>query len=401
MARTNGTYDTLLILKDAGLVAASAAAQVSSADKILDVGAGLVEGDVLIDITAIEEDGSAAQGTLTLDTNPTGGNSSQGTLTLDVIPADGNTMTIGTTVYRFKDIPAAAEDIQIGSGGTALADTQAIIVKTINGTGTAGVDYFAGTTSPHPLVRMAAFAGNAAVLTAIATGVAGDTIATTETFTPGTDIFDAATLGTTAAGAAGDTMTIGTKVYYFDLNGALDNIDGHIEVGAAAVNTQTNIVNAINLTGTPGTGYADLMTLHPTVGIAAFAANVAILTAKTKGAASDLIATTETFAAGTNVFDATTLGATRAGADADERYDILIQGSSSAIFASGIVDLAAAALGAAASINMSAATGTGRLMLLFRNEFMGTIYRYLRAYTKVAGVHVAAGINYTARVVKR
>jgi hypothetical protein len=142
------------------------------------------------------------------------------------------------------------------------------------------------------------------------------------------------------------------------------------------------------------------MTLHPTVTIAAFAGDDAVLTAKTPGLASDSIATTETFAAGTNIFDDTTLGTTRAGLDADERYDLLLQGSSSDTFASGVVDLFAVALGAAASTNMTADTGTGRILVPFNNCFMGTNYRYLRCYTKVAGTHVATGINYTARISK-
>lgn len=48
------TFDKNLLLKDAGLVAASAAAQVSSADKILDLGAGRVDGTVVVDWTACE-----------------------------------------------------------------------------------------------------------------------------------------------------------------------------------------------------------------------------------------------------------------------------------------------------------------------------------------------------------
>ena len=44
------------ILKDAGLVAASAAGQVDSSDVIVDVGAGLVEGKMILDVTAIEID---------------------------------------------------------------------------------------------------------------------------------------------------------------------------------------------------------------------------------------------------------------------------------------------------------------------------------------------------------
>jgi hypothetical protein len=54
--RRNFTVDTLTPLKDAGLVAVSAAAQVSSADQIVDLGAGFVEGNIVIDLTALEID---------------------------------------------------------------------------------------------------------------------------------------------------------------------------------------------------------------------------------------------------------------------------------------------------------------------------------------------------------
>jgi hypothetical protein len=50
------TFDYALRLKDAGLVAASAAAQVSSADKILDMGAQRFDGRVIVDISACETD---------------------------------------------------------------------------------------------------------------------------------------------------------------------------------------------------------------------------------------------------------------------------------------------------------------------------------------------------------
>jgi hypothetical protein len=435
----------------------------------------------------------------------------QGTLTMDTLPTDGDTVTIGSTTYRFKGTMAQANDIKIETAD--LPGTKANFVATINGTGTVGSDYYAGTTSPHASVRAAAFSANTCVLTALAAGVAGDAIATTETFNAGTNVFDATTLGATREGTDSDTFTLATKTYQFDPNGGLANTDGHIELGATLEATQGNIVNAVTLGGTPGTGYAAAMTLHPSVTIGAFASNDAILTAKTKGAAGNSIATTstfttasnqfddttlgtttagvtgdtmtidtttytfeanggltdvdgnievgttlaatktnivnaivrggtpgtgyaasmtehatvtiaafvandavltakvkdadtttivttETFAAGTNVFDAATLGATREGKDGDERFDLLLQGSNSASFASGVVDLAAVAVGAAAAINMSAATSTGRITLLVTNEFMGTVYRYLRVYTVVAGEHVEAGINYTARLAK-
>lgn len=47
-------YDSNLLLKDAGLVAASAAATVGGVAKTINLGAGLVEGKLIIDVTAIE-----------------------------------------------------------------------------------------------------------------------------------------------------------------------------------------------------------------------------------------------------------------------------------------------------------------------------------------------------------
>lgn len=54
MSRKTTSYDSLLVMKDAGLVAASAAATVSSTAKVIDLGSGLVEADVFIDVTACE-----------------------------------------------------------------------------------------------------------------------------------------------------------------------------------------------------------------------------------------------------------------------------------------------------------------------------------------------------------
>ena len=54
----------------------------------------------------------------------------------------------------------------------------------------------------HPTVEAAsAFVGTALVLTAKSPGASGNSIATTETFTAGGNVFDGATLGTTTAGA--------------------------------------------------------------------------------------------------------------------------------------------------------------------------------------------------------
>lgn len=52
--RTGGTFDAELEFKDAGLVAASAAATVDSAAKVIYVGTGLFKGKMIIDVSAIE-----------------------------------------------------------------------------------------------------------------------------------------------------------------------------------------------------------------------------------------------------------------------------------------------------------------------------------------------------------
>jgi len=61
---------------------------------------------------------------------------------------------------------------------------------------------------------------------------------------------------------------------------------------------------------------------------------------------------------------------------------------------------AGAVAASAAAINGDIVTSTGRIVMPFRNEFMGTVYRYLRLYTKVAGTHVSVGMNYQGRICK-
>ncbi len=48
------TFDAELELKDAGLVATSGAATVGGEAKILDLGSGFIEGDIVIDVSALE-----------------------------------------------------------------------------------------------------------------------------------------------------------------------------------------------------------------------------------------------------------------------------------------------------------------------------------------------------------
>jgi hypothetical protein len=98
---------------------------------------------------------------------------------------------------------------------------------------------------------------------------------------------------------AGDTMTIGTKLYTFVAHGTAED-DGDIDIGTTLASAKLNIVAAINGT--------DLInTPHTRVSASAFNVNVCTITALVGGVLGDAIATTETFDAVGNVFAAVTL----------------------------------------------------------------------------------------------
>ena len=113
-----------------------------------------------------------------------------------------------------------------------------------------------------------------------------------------------------------DDYTIDVKTYV--LEDSLTDVDGNVNIGGTLAQAKLNIISAMNLSGVAGTDYALSMTAHPTVDAAAFISDDAVFTAKVAGRAGNDIATTHNLTGGANGFDATTLGATTQGADADE-----------------------------------------------------------------------------------
>lgn len=105
--------------------------------------------------------------------NTIDGIAAKGALAFAANPADNDTVTIGSTVYRFKTTMTQANDIAIGA---ALSNTLASLEKTINGEGVEGTDYYAGTTTPLTFVT-AAVSGSTLNLTAEEAGIAGNSIA--------------------------------------------------------------------------------------------------------------------------------------------------------------------------------------------------------------------------------
>lgn len=159
------------------------------------------------------------------------------TLTMDTQPTSGNTMTIGTKVYTFVPIGTDTADGEI-SIGADLAAAQANMVAAVNGTD--------GISDPHPLVSAGSFANDLCIITALVGGVTGDAIATTETFTAGTNVFAGATLAggadcsatlaitaLVAAITASDTQGVGA------IDGDGDTIDLTADTAGAAGNNIT------------------------------------------------------------------------------------------------------------------------------------------------------------------
>ena len=119
-----------------------------------------------------------------------------GTLTLAAQPTSGDTMTIGEKTYIFVPVGTANADGEI-SIGADLATANLNVVAAINGTDEIN--------TAHPLVTAAAFNANNCTITALIGGTVNNTVATSETFTAGTNVFAAATLGSGADCSAANT----------------------------------------------------------------------------------------------------------------------------------------------------------------------------------------------------
>lgn len=87
-------------------------------------------------------------------------------------------------------------------------------------------------------------------------------------------------------------------------------------------------------------------------------------------------------------------------ATGDEIYTVSLEGSNIAAMTSGSVCLAKKVFGNLVVPMDAALSAAGRYVVPFRNEENGTIFRYVRLSTLVAG-DVATGINFSAFIGKR
>lgn len=110
------------------------------------------------------------------------------TLTFDANPTAGDTFTIGSIVYTTKSTMTAAYDVKIGASAAATLDN---IKAAVNGTGTPGTEYFAGTLT-NPIATATTNTDTTQLFVATNPGAAGNAIPATETFTSAGNVFGAA-----------------------------------------------------------------------------------------------------------------------------------------------------------------------------------------------------------------
>lgn len=85
----------------------------------------------------------------------------------------------------------------------------------------------------------------------------------------------------------------------------------------------------------------------------------------------------------------------------NETYLLIIQGSTSSTFGSGVWNLGCLPLGDSSVSYETVDTVAGRREIHICNEVNGTVYRYLRGYSVVGGTIGSGGIVFTARLVKK
>ena len=100
-------------------------------------------------------------------------------------------------------------------------------------------------------------------------------------------------LVSTGTAVAGEKVTIGTTVYTFKTTLSTPAVPYEVFIGISAAAQMTNLTAAIMATSEVGTAYGTGTAIHPTVTAVVADTDDVDLTAKTKGVAGNLIATTD------------------------------------------------------------------------------------------------------------
>lgn len=256
-------------------------------------------------------DGVKASGTLTSTGACVPGSHATSVLTSDATNVDdGDTVTVGSTVYRFKTTPIQAYDIKIGANAEA---SLASLAKAINGSGVVDTDYYTGT-AEHPSIYASAYDATTITVWARTPGTTPNTLATTET-SAHLSWADTTLGGGTGASnpgvtTAGATITIGNRTYtallqLSEASGADAIADQILWVTSEAVFLD-NVKKAVNGSGIAGTDYSTGTSPHQQVSATTNTDTAQTFVSRFIGTGSNSVATTDTLA--NYAFGAATLG---------------------------------------------------------------------------------------------
>lgn len=237
---------------------------------------------------------------------------------------NGDTITVGAQLYSFVASGDAfqANDVALGTGGSAINATLNDLMNAINGTGSAGVTTFGMGTSPVGTATMfVAPSATTGTLTATTAGVGGagtgNGVVLTATGSIATDV---GPLGTLSGGAAADTVTIGGTTYTFVASGQALAAD-QVALGANVQATLTHLEEAVNGIGVgTNTTYGVGTGQNATALISSISNGVATVEAATggvadPGAAGNAVPLTTSSATGSATVSGT--GTLAGGANAD------------------------------------------------------------------------------------
>jgi len=213
---------------------------------------------------------------------------------------EDETVTIGSTVYRWRDTLAQAYDVKIGASAAASLDN---LKAAINASGTPGTEYFAGTLA-HPDVIATTNTNTTQLVVARVIGTDANTIATTEagahTSWADTTLGGGTGVSVTGVATTAATITIDTETYTAVTSLAethgLTDVPYQVLWVTNEATFLDNLKSAINNAGTEGTDYGTGTPAHSSVEATTNTSTAQTIQALAVGTAGNTIATTETLA---------------------------------------------------------------------------------------------------------
>jgi len=229
----------------------------------------------------------SATGTVTLSGTPAALTAATGVLTFGANPTAGDSVILGSSTYSFVSALSGTTSNQVVIGTTSAKSAQNLagaINNTSNISQARGITYFLTGTTGNASAS-AAVSGTVLTATALTPGTAGNSIASTSSFTSNSNAWGGSTL---SGGLAGNTVAIGGQTYTFAANVGAGTAANLVKVNGQN-GSATNLASAVNGDTTAGSSYSSATAANSSVSASA-SSGVVTLTALLSGTAGNAIA---------------------------------------------------------------------------------------------------------------